>query len=32
MLLDQWVSSASIAKMLEVSPSTLHSFIRSRRL
>jgi 3-methyladenine DNA glycosylase Mpg len=32
MLLDQRVSKASIAKILEVAPCTLHSFIRSRRL
>jgi hypothetical protein len=32
MLLGQRVSKASIAKILEVAPSTLHSFIRSRRL
>jgi hypothetical protein len=32
MHLDQRVSKASIAKTLEVAPSTLHSFIRSRRL
>jgi hypothetical protein len=32
MLMDQWVSRASIAKILEVAPSTLHSFIQWRRL
>jgi hypothetical protein len=32
MLLDQWVSKASIAKILEVAPSTLHSSIPWRRL
>src|SRR3954470_3338072 len=32
MLLGKRVSKASIAKILEVAPSTLHSFIRSRRL
>jgi DNA invertase Pin-like site-specific DNA recombinase len=32
MLLDKHVSKASIAKILDVAPSTLHSFIRSRRL
>ena len=32
MLLGQRVSKASIAKLLEVAPSTLHSFIQSRRL
>jgi hypothetical protein len=32
MLLGQWVCKASIAKILEVAPSTLHSFIQSRRL
>jgi hypothetical protein len=32
MLLGQWVSKASIAKILEVAPSTLHSFISWRRL
>jgi hypothetical protein len=31
MLLGTRVSKASIAKILEVAPSTLHSFIRSRR-
>jgi len=31
-LLGQWVSKASIAKILEVAPSTLHCFIQSRRL
>ena len=32
MLLGKQVSKASIAKILEVAPSTLHSFIQSRRL
>jgi hypothetical protein len=32
MLLGKRVSKASIAKILEVAPSTLHSFIPSRRL
>jgi len=32
MLLGQRVSKASIAKILEVAPSMLHSFIQSRRL
>jgi len=32
MLLGKQVSQASIAKILDVAPSTLHSFIRSRRL
>ena len=32
MLLGKRVSKASIAKILDVAPSTLHSFIRSRRL
>jgi hypothetical protein len=32
MLLAKRVSKASIAKILDVAPSTLHSFIRSRRL
>ncbi len=31
-LLGRWVSKASIAKILEVAASTLHSFIQSRRL
>ena len=32
MLLGQRVSEAPIAKILEVAPSTLHSFVQSRRL
>jgi DNA invertase Pin-like site-specific DNA recombinase len=32
MLLGKKVSKASIAKILDVAPSTLHSFIQSRRL
>jgi DNA invertase Pin-like site-specific DNA recombinase len=32
MLLGKQVSKASIAKILDVAPSTLHSFIQSRRL
>ena len=32
MLMGQRVSQASIAQILEVAPSTLHSFIQSRRL
>jgi hypothetical protein len=32
MLLGKRVSKASIAKILDVAPSTLHSFIQSRRL
>jgi DNA invertase Pin-like site-specific DNA recombinase len=32
MLLGKRVSKASIAKILDVAPSTLHSFVRSRRL
>jgi hypothetical protein len=32
MLLDQWVSKASIAKILDVAPSTLHSLIQPRPL
>jgi DNA invertase Pin-like site-specific DNA recombinase len=32
MLMGQRISKASIAKILEVAPSTLHSFIQSRRL
>jgi hypothetical protein len=32
MLLGKRVSKALIAKILKVAPSTLHSFIRSRRL
>jgi hypothetical protein len=31
-LLEKEVSKASIAKILDVTPSTLHSFIHSRRL
>jgi DNA invertase Pin-like site-specific DNA recombinase len=32
MLLGQWVSKASIAKIRDVAPSTLHSLIQSRPL
>jgi hypothetical protein len=32
MLMGKRVSEASIAKILEVAPSTLHPFIQSRRL